>query len=312
MAKLLKNGKSPIEAYEALGFDTSIVGKNRAYMAAKRALKNAEKENYGISLGDYDGSIEREKMGDLSPEEELAYYKARALYLEKVVEFQKKNSTDIGGQRYIFTEKELNIDKLQIADSLIAYKKELTKRACLRICGVSKSSYYNYLKHREEIHLKQLEEKKELEEIMEKFRAIIHKLGHIPGKRTFKTHMWQDFGRIISVRRVKKIMNTMHLVPTLPKKDAYLGQATHFHECACTFNYVNQDFKIGPRRVILTDITYLYYGLSRTVCYLCVFKDTFTGEILGFAVSRKMDVALVKEAYDMMMENMEKRSKPIR
>lgn len=137
---------------------------------------------------------------------------------------------------------------------------------------------------------------------MEKFRAIIHKLGHIPGKRTFKTHMWRDFGRIISVRRVKKIMNIMHLVPTLPKKDAYFGQATHFHECACTFNYVNQDFKIGPRRVILTDITYLYYGLNRIVCYLCVFKDAFTGEILGFAVSRKMDVALVKEAYDMMME----------
>lgn len=90
MAKLLKNGKTAVEAYEALGFDTSIVGKNRAYMAAKRALKNAEKENYGISPGDYDGSIEREKMGELSPEEELAYYKARSLYLEKVVEFQKK------------------------------------------------------------------------------------------------------------------------------------------------------------------------------------------------------------------------------
>ncbi|MGN1406396.1 MAG: HTH domain-containing protein [Erysipelotrichaceae bacterium] len=90
MAKLLNNGKTAVEAYEALGFDTSIVGKNRAYMAAKRALKNAKKENYGISPGDYDGSIEREKMGELSPEEELAYYKARSLYLEKVIEFQKK------------------------------------------------------------------------------------------------------------------------------------------------------------------------------------------------------------------------------
>lgn len=137
---------------------------------------------------------------------------------------------------------------------------------------------------------------------MEKFRLIIRKLGHIPGKRTFKTHMWREYDIIISVNRAKKIMNRMHLVPTLPKKDAYLGQATHFHECACAFNYVNQDFKIGPRRVILTDITYLYYGLTRIRCYLCVFRDAFTGEVLGFAVSRKMDVALVKEAYDMMMK----------
>ena len=137
---------------------------------------------------------------------------------------------------------------------------------------------------------------------MAKFRAIIHKLGHIPGKRTFKTHLWRDYGVIISIKKIKKIMNKMHLIPTLPKKDAYLGQATHFHECACAINYVNQDFKVGPRRVILTDITYLFYGLSRIRCYLCVFKDAFTNEILGFSLSNIMSVSLVKEAYDMMME----------
>lgn len=137
---------------------------------------------------------------------------------------------------------------------------------------------------------------------MAKFRVIIHKLGHIPGKRTFKTHLWRDYGVIISIKKIKKIMNKMHLIPTLPKKDAYLGQATHFHECACAINYVNQDFKVGPRRVILTDITYLFYGLSRIRCYLCVFKDAFTNEILGFSLSNIMSVSLVKEAYDMMME----------
>jgi len=40
--------------------------------------------------GDYDGSVPRELMGDLSPEEELAYLTARNLYLETVIEAQKK------------------------------------------------------------------------------------------------------------------------------------------------------------------------------------------------------------------------------
>ena len=90
MAKLLKNGKSPIEAYTALGFDTTIVGENRAYKAAQKAKKLASKPNYGIDPLDYDGSIERSKMGTMTKEEEAAYLKARVLYLEKVVEFQKK------------------------------------------------------------------------------------------------------------------------------------------------------------------------------------------------------------------------------
>lgn len=90
MAKLLKNGKSPVEAYEALGFDTKIVGENRAYKAAQKAKALSLKPNYGIDPLDYDGSIERDKMGELTKEEEAAYLKARVLYLEKVVEFQKK------------------------------------------------------------------------------------------------------------------------------------------------------------------------------------------------------------------------------
>lgn len=150
---------------------------------------------------------------------------------------------------------------------------------------------------------KRLVIKQENESIMEKFKEIISSLGHVPGKRTFKTHMWRRYGINLSIKKCKKIMYLMHLVPTLPKKDAYKGQATHFHECACAFNYVNQDFKIGPRRVILTDITYLYYGLNRNRCYLCIFKDAFTNEILGHSVSLHMNVSLIKEAYDLMMNN---------
>lgn len=54
----------------------------------------------------------------------------------------------------------------------------------------------------------------------------------------------------------------------------------------------------------LTDITYLYYqkplGTDK-VFYLCVFKDAFTSEILGHSTSERMDISLVREAYEMMM-----------
>ena len=90
MAKLMKNGKSPIEAYEACGFDVSRLGEDRAYAAARKAKKMASKPDYGLDPGDYDGSVPREMMGDLTPEELAAYNQARVYYLERALELQKK------------------------------------------------------------------------------------------------------------------------------------------------------------------------------------------------------------------------------
>lgn len=54
--------------------------------------------------------------------------------------------------------------------------------------------------------------------------------------------------------------------------------------------------------IILTDITYLYYGEDRELFYLCVFKDAFTTEILGYALDTQITVDLVKKAYENMMD----------
>lgn len=88
--KKLEAGMDPLAAYEATGFSVAELGKDRAYAAAKRARELGKKGGYTIDPGNYDGSISREKMGELSRDEELAYMKARTLYLESVIELQKK------------------------------------------------------------------------------------------------------------------------------------------------------------------------------------------------------------------------------
>ena len=173
---------------------------------------------------------------------------------------------------------------------------------CLKIFGVSKSGYYAWRKRNENQAQKDEDSKKELRETMERFRKIVKKLGFVPGKRTFRTFMFREYGINISVKRCARIMKMMNLVANRPKKDAYKGQATHDHRCASPDNKVNQDFYISPRKVILTDITYFYYGKYRSVLYHCSFRDAYTKEILGRATGTKMTTALVKEAYDEMME----------
>jgi hypothetical protein len=89
--KIHDEGMTYVEAYNALGFDTKILGENRANSAGKRVMQMArENKLFTIDPSNYDGSVPREEMGNLAPEEEIAYLKARNMYLEELVEAQKK------------------------------------------------------------------------------------------------------------------------------------------------------------------------------------------------------------------------------
>ena len=178
----------------------------------------------------------------------------------------------------------------------------MSKTACFKQMKVSSTGYYNWLNQKEDREQREAEAREEKNQIKENMRQIIKKLGFVPGKRTFKVHLYRDYGLTISIKRCRRLMMEMHLVANLPKKDAYKGQAKHFHEACALQNHVQQDFKVGPRRVILTDITYLYYGEHRELFYLCAFKDAFTTQILGWHTSRKMNIDLVKNAYENMMD----------
>ena len=178
----------------------------------------------------------------------------------------------------------------------------MSTESCLKIFGVSRSGYYAWCKRKREQSMDEAEKRKELGMLMEKFREIVKKLGFVPGKRTFRAYLFRDYGLNVSVKRCAGIMRKMKLAANRPKKDAYKGQATHDHRCAAPENKIKQEFYIGPRKVVLTDITYLYYGKNRSVLYLCAFRDAYTREILGRAAGTRMDTGLVLRAYERMKE----------
>lgn len=178
----------------------------------------------------------------------------------------------------------------------------LSTAQCLHMFGVSRSGYYSWVGRRKDADGSRAAKQENVNKLKEKFRQIVRKLGYVPGKRTFQTYLWREFHVNISVKRCRKIMKSMNLVANRPRKDAYKHQATHDHEYASPKNAVKQDFYIGPRKVVLTDITYLYYGPVRTPVYLCAFRDAYTKEILGHSVSSRMTVQLVQAAYGMMMK----------
>ncbi|MFI3173301.1 MAG: hypothetical protein R3Y58_13175 [Eubacteriales bacterium] len=89
--KIHEEGMTYVEAYNALGFDTNILGVDRANAAGKRVMQKArDNKLFTIDESNYDGSVSIEQMGNLSPEEERAYLKARNHYLEEMIVAQKK------------------------------------------------------------------------------------------------------------------------------------------------------------------------------------------------------------------------------
>jgi transposase InsO family protein len=170
------------------------------------------------------------------------------------------------------------------------------------MCKVSRSSFEERKKAKareQEIIERKKEEDNALKDIM---RKIMKKLHGVPGERGFKVYMWRDHGINAGRKLIRRLMNEMHIFANMPKKDAYKGMAKHDHPCTAPDNLVNQDFRIAPRKIICTDITYLYFGKLRTQIYLCVFRDAYTKEILGWAVKNLMTTELIKAAFDMMME----------
>ena len=101
------------------------VGVLSLYVTGKRSLNNAA-ETYGRQLAngknlleqfwdnskyeqmsetgfakmtDFDGTRARSEYGKLTPDEEIAYYKARNLYLEMLIKLEKKKQFELEARR---------------------------------------------------------------------------------------------------------------------------------------------------------------------------------------------------------------------
>ena len=96
--KKIQEGMTYVEAYNALGFDTKVLGEDRANAAGKRVMRKARDHKLFMEdASSYDGSVPLEEMGGLSPEEERAYLKARTHYLEEMLAAQKKMRSELEG-----------------------------------------------------------------------------------------------------------------------------------------------------------------------------------------------------------------------
>ena len=169
------------------------------------------------------------------------------------------------------------------------------------VAGVSHSGYYNYFSDKSHIFREQRNNQDDV------LRDIILKAykfkGRKKGARQLKLTLEGEFGIVFNLKRIRRIMKKYDIICPIRKANPYRRMMKATKEDAILPNLLNRNFKQGiPGKVLLTDITYLFYGKGNKA-YLSTIKDSSTNEILAYNVSDNLMLDLVTDTIRKLKKN---------
>lgn len=164
--------------------------------------------------------------------------------------------------------------------------------------GVSRSGYYNWINHAEK---RQLDDQKDREDFNLILIEYTHR-GYKKGARSLYMRL-RHSGHLMNLKKIRRLMTKFNLFCPIRQPNPYKKMAKARKESATKPNELNRQFRgSGARAVLLTDITYLFYGRSKRA-YLSTIKDGFTKEILAYVVSPSLEVDFVLETINQLIDN---------
>lgn len=179
-------------------------------------------------------------------------------------------------------------------------KGELNISTLCELAGVSRSGYYSY-ENREknkDTNLKEIQDREDFELILEVYK----RKGINKGARTITMILSHD-GHIMNLKKVRRLMKKFGLFCPIRKPNPYKQMLKAIEQSTIAPNLLERKFReYGPRVILLTDITYLYYG-KHLKCYLSSIKDAYTKEILAYVLNTTLEEDFVLETINMLIEN---------
>lgn len=164
------------------------------------------------------------------------------------------------------------------------------------LAGVSRSGFYEWLKAAPARELRDDRDRQDFELILDAFRFR----GYAKGARSIHMRLLHT-GVIMNVKKIRRLMKKYDLICPIRKANPYRRMAKALSTNNTAQNIVNRDFRREPRKVLLTDITYLFYGNEK--CYLSTILDAYTHEILAYQLSRSLKVDFVIETIEQLIDS---------
>ena len=189
--------------------------------------------------------------------------------------------------------------KFEIIRGIVSQEGNLqnVKELC-RIAGVSRSGYYNWLASEGSRSTREEADKRDFGLILEAYRFRGYDKG-IRGIHMRLLHM--DPPVLMNVKKIQRLMRKYGLFCPIRKANPYRRMAKAMKGNATAGNILNREFKEhGPRKVLLTDITYIPY--CGKFCYLSVIMDAYTKQVLAYVLSESLEVDFVLETVNKLVE----------
>ena len=167
-----------------------------------------------------------------------------------------------------------------------------------RIAGVSRTGYYSWLNATPERKARDEADAKDFDLVLTAYRFR----GYAKGARSIHMRLLhQDPPVRMNVKKIRRLMNKYGLVCPIRGANPYRRMAKALKTSNVAANIVARDFTSrGARKVLLTDITYLFYADG--VCYLSTILDAVTHEILAYELSTSLKVDFVLKTVEDLKE----------
>lgn len=175
----------------------------------------------------------------------------------------------------------------------------ITVTMLCEIAGVSRSGYYNWVSSEEKRIEKEIQDRADFELIL---AAYTHR-GYDKGAQGIYMRLLHMKPPVImNVKKIRRLMKKYGLICEIRKANPYRRMAKAIKTNNVADNLVKRQFEsYGPRKVLLTDITYIPY--KGIFCYLSTIIDAYTKQILSYVLSESLEVDFVLETVNQLIEN---------
>ena len=169
------------------------------------------------------------------------------------------------------------------------------------LTGISRSGYYNFFSASSQ-KARQMKNKQDEIDRDVILKAYAFK-NRKKGAQQIKMTLHNEYSIVYNLKRIRRIMNKYGITCPIRKAKPYKRMMKATMEHSIVPNKLERNFKQGiPGKVLLTDITYLYYEKGQKA-YLSTIKDGSTNEILAFNISTSLSIDIALDTIKKLKKN---------
>ena len=172
---------------------------------------------------------------------------------------------------------------------------QLSINKLCEIAGVSRSGYYEWKSSAAIREEREKQDRKDFELILEAYKYR----GYSKGAKGIYMRLLHK-GNRMNLKKIRRLMKKYGLKCPYRGPNPYRQMQKAIKTNTVFPNVVDRKFvEGGVRKVLLTDITYIFY--KNGVCYLSTILDAFTREILAYELSTDLRVDFVLKTVESLV-----------